>query len=153
MLQHAPSERETANIIVAVKEDRLDELSQAEDVPPSRIAELPFVLEFIPTLTWVNMECHFEGEISPEATNYLDSLVQLWGDVASLGAFQVPLGIEEEYEQNELGIGIQGPTVGVDFVQWQCALAGVHPFATEALINLVAEFSSTRFPLTLLYLG
>ena len=60
MLQRVASDPEAAAIVVAVKEDLLEELSQAEEVLPSRSSQLPFVLEFIPTTTWVNMECHFE---------------------------------------------------------------------------------------------
>jgi hypothetical protein len=128
-------------------------LEAAANRLPPRSRHLPFRLELCPYGDWVNIECELTPTFSPEVPQALHDAIWLWGKVANASGFQVADETQRPSLNGAFGVGIEGPIVGDDFLEWYCLKTGVTPESLNCLINILAVFSTTTFPLQSVYIG
>lgn len=135
------------------KASLFNSIQNAEQDLPDCCNPLPFLIEIQPIDWWLNLECHFHSAFSDEVSLQLDYMVRLWAEISSLGGFQITLDGESNDLTEEFGVGVEGPTVGEDFIQWQIAMSGVNSGSIDTLINIIAVYSVEHRSIRLLYIG
>jgi hypothetical protein len=120
--------------------------SVANQLPP-RFRSLLFQLQLEPYSDWLNILCELNPTFPPEVPPALNDAIWAWGQVVNAGGFQV---VDETLPPNpsgKFGVGIDGPVVGDDFLEWYCLKAGVPVGSVNGLVNVLAVFSMRTFPL------
>lgn len=128
----------------------IDDIS---DRLPSMTPSLPFELEICPTGAWVTISCDFSSAFSPDVAPALHEAIWTWGKVANAGGFQVDLGVERGGRDDGFGVGIDGPTIADDFIEWNCLMTGVPSESLSCLINVISHFSKEVYPVSAVYIG
>lgn len=120
---------------------------------PNAAHPLPFEIELSPQRTWINLECHFHGEITDDESHALIQFVETWGKVVNLAGFQEDLLMQAQKEKPTFGLHIDSPAVGSDFISWSFPMTGVPIESLNCLINIFASFSHQQHAISNLYIG
>jgi hypothetical protein len=128
-------------------------LEEVANKLPSRVASLPFRLELRPIGDWINIECESPPPIPPAIPPALHEAIWSWGKVANAGGFQVVSEAEGAPRDDAFGVGISGPTVADDFLEWHCLMMNVPVGGLKCLVNILASCSRRIFPLSAVYIG
>lgn len=131
----------------------LGNLETAINTLPARLPAVPFQLKLTPYGSWINIECDLLPPFSNEISAALDSAIRSWCKVANAGGFQVVSEAEGAGRVDQFGVGIDGPTIADNFVQWQCLMTGVPPGSLVCLINIFARFAKSVFPISAVFIG
>jgi hypothetical protein len=128
-------------------------LSTPEDVSRClrtfpRTSQVPFDLQMNATGSWIDLECNAAEHFPADVVTEMDRRIRVWVTVANAGGWQVEFDAEAHY-----GVGIEGPSVGEDFAQWQCQLDGVPPQSLSGLLNILGHLARTVHPIESVYLG
>jgi hypothetical protein len=62
-------------------------------------------------------------------------------------------GFQVGGSDSPFGVGIDGPTVGEDFIEWQCLMAGVPAESLNGLLNIISFFADHIFPVHSVYIA
>ena len=54
---------------------------------------------------------------------------------------------------DDFGVGIDGPTVADDFLEWHCLMTGVPLGSLSCLVNIFGHFSKEIYPFSAVYIG
>lgn len=120
---------------------------------PDRTPSLPFELELCPSGPWISLECEVTPSFQPDVSLKLHEAIGFWGGVANAGGFQAGPVVEGATDSDSFGVGIDGPTVGDDFVEWQCLMTGVPAESLRSLVNILGHFSGHIWRISRVYIG
>ena len=133
--------------------DAIRPVDEDENVLPGRTNVLPFLLELTPSGPWVNIQCELPPWFPEEVPSTLHRLIWTWGNVANCGGFQIISEGEGIMGNDEFGVGIDGPVVGDDFLEWHCLMTGVPVESLLCLVNVLARAAESRYSIKSVYLG
>lgn len=119
---------------------------------PDRMPSLPFELEICPSSAWITIECDLSPSFPPDIAPALHEAILTWGKVANAGGFQINSEIEgPTYDQ--FSVGLDGPTVADNFLEWNCLMTGVPAGSLSCLVNVLGHFSRQIYPIAAVYIG
>ena len=123
------------------------------DKLPGMMPSLPFELEICPSGAWITIECDLSPAFPPKIAPALHEAIWTWGKVANAGGFQVDSESEGATGDEAFGVGIDGPTVADDFLEWHCLKTGVPSRSLNCLVNILGHFSNQIYPVSAVYIG
>jgi len=110
-----------------------------ECVEPADVAVLPFATD----VCWGNRRSsliiEFSTAIEMTAVRDLDGRVRAWSRLTRCGAYCTPDQFSEFDEDLEVGVDVDLPCVGHDFIEWSLLSVGVPQDAVPPLTHLVAQ--------------
>lgn len=130
----------------------ISELESIVSILPGRVQSLPFELEINPSGSWLTLECDLSPSFPTELPTALHEVIWCWGKVANAGGFQTNFGVEESGGNDAFGVGIDGPTVADDFLEWDIIMTGVPTGSLACLVNILCYFSLRHYPISSVYM-
>lgn len=137
--------------VEAVRKGSIDRIDEALGSVPHMRRDLPFTLDIQPTGAWVNVQCEFNPPIPDEIPQALNAAVHGWVSVVAAAGFQLYAG--EGDEEEAFGIGVNGPVVAEDFLEWYVQMPDVPLDSLNCLVNVLSSFSDRVFLIQSVYIG
>jgi hypothetical protein len=99
------------------------------------------ILPFVTDVCWGNRRSslilEFSTAIDPTVAQDFDMRVRVWSRLAGCGAYCTPDQLSVFDEDVDVGVDVDLPCVGHDFIEWSLLLVGVPPDAVQPLKHLV----------------
>ena len=118
----------------------LKDIKEEMSILPSRIQNLPFELQILPFGSWFNIECDMTPPIPSEIPSALNDTIWCWRNVAVAGGFGSLETHPSETPNDVPDMGIDGPRIADDFLEWHCLMTGIPHESLNSLINMLAFF-------------
>ena len=130
---------------LAVSTELIDVGSRAPSVPALESLEpgAAVVLPFETDVCWGNRRSsliiEFSTTLEMTVARDLDMHIRAWSRLTQCGAYCTPDQLSEFDEDVEVGVDVDLPCVGHDFIEWSLLSVGVPPDAVQPLTSLVLQ--------------
>ena len=131
----------------------LKDIKENMSILPSRMQNLPFKVQILSFGAWFNIECDLAPPIPPEIPYALNEIIWCWRNVAVAGGFGSLETHSGETPNDVPDMGIDGPIIADDFLEWHCLMTGIPHESLNSLINMLAVFSKKVLSVTSVYIG